>query len=195
MSSVTSWKPTAQDKGLMWKILVEMAKALLVSKQVEMGPYDRRWVPPLVAGAANSLSPAAVAARLRETSWRPHGSLLRSDPSGGTRPCLQCWDTTKRAEMSMPGEGRRPPCMGPGQQECVTGQGHDISSVARPSALRLCSILVLSASPPSRWYALSVSRCGFAIWTTHCGSQRCPQFHAFMLSSVHILPKSRNEYV
>lgn len=125
----------------MWKILVEMAKALLVSEQVEMGPCDRRWVLPLVVGTAAGLSPAAIAGSLRETSWRPRGSLLRSEPSGGTRPHLGCWDTTKGAEMSVPAEGRGSPRTGPGQQECVTGRGRHIGSVACPSALWLYSVL------------------------------------------------------
>lgn len=152
-------------------------------------------MPPLVVGAADHLSPADIAVRLRETSWRPQGSLLRSDPSGGTRPHLQCWDTTEHTEMSLPGEGRCSPHTGPGQQERVPGQGCRVSSAACPGALWLYKRFSPSAGPLSRWSTLSVSRCGFAVCTTHCGSQRCPQFHAFMLSSVHVLAKSRNECV
>lgn len=127
----------------------DMIKDLSVSKQVGMGPEDRRWVPPLVVGAAHRLSPAAVAARLRETSWRPRGSLLRSDPSSGTRPHVQCWDTMEHTEMSKSGKGRYCPHVGPWQQERVTGQGCRIGSAAHPGALRLYSVLV--PVPACRW--------------------------------------------
>lgn len=40
-----------------------------------------------------------------------------------------------------------------------------------------------------------VSRCGFAVIHHLLCEQRCPLLHAFMLSSVHILVKSRNECI
>lgn len=181
----------AHTKGLIWKTLVKMAKALWVHKQLAADPRGRRWVPPWAARTARGPATAAIAAGLRETSWRPCGAVWQPPP---VRP-WRWYEATAAVlghhsaprDVTAAGEGRCSPCTVPH----VHAEGsRSVSWAARG----LCSVLT-QVPACHRGGSISFSRCGFAICNTRCGVQRCPQLPAFVLSSVRILAKSRNEYV